>query len=232
MNEKEKGGEKETINCKVVLIGRSTVGKTSIISRYTTNIFKESLMTTPGANFITKKVDFPEENETIKFEIWDTAGQERYRALAKVFYKNASACILVYDITNRASFDDIKTYWIPELKENSQPNISKYILKLFLYINIYFLVLVLAGNKSDNYMNEQVTDNEGKALAKEINAIYKRTSAKLNTSIDEMFNDIGKKFLNPNSEITSNLTKEEMIQKSEKLRRDQIKNSNKNKNCC
>ena len=232
MNEKEKGGEKETINCKVVLIGRSTVGKTSIISRYTTNIFKESLMTTPGANFITKKVDFPEENETIKFEIWDTAGQERYRALAKVFYKNASACILVYDITNRASFDDIKTYWIPELKENSQPNISKYILKLFLYINIYFLVLVLAGNKSDNYMNEQVTDNEGKALAKEINAIYKRTSAKLNTSIDEMFNDIGKKILNPNSEITSNLTKEEMIQKSEKLRRDQIKNSNKNKNCC
>ena len=232
MNEKEKGNEKETINCKVVLIGRSTVGKTSIISRYTTNIFKESLMTTPGANFITKKVDFPEENETIKFEIWDTAGQERYRALAKVFYKNASACILVYDITNRASFDDIKTYWIPELKENSQPNISKYILKLFLYINIYFLVLVLAGNKSDNYMSEQVTDNEGKALAKEINAIYKRTSAKLNTSIDEMFNDIGKKFLNPNSEITSNLTKEEMIQKSEKLRRDQIKNNNRNKNCC
>ena len=232
MNEKEKGNEKEAINCKVVLIGRSTVGKTSIISRYTTNIFKESLMTTPGANFITKKVVFPEENETIKFEIWDTAGQERYRALAKVFYKNASACILVYDITNKASFDDIKTYWIPELKENSQSNISKYILKLILHINIYFLVLVLAGNKSDNYMSEQVTDNEGKALAKEINAIYKRTSAKLNTSIDEMFNDIGKKFLNPNSEITSNLTKEEMIQKSEKLRRDQIKNNNRNKNCC
>ena len=126
MNEKEKGDEKEAINCKVVLIGRSTVGKTSIISRYTTNIFKESLMTTPGANFITKKVDFPEENETIKFEIWDTAGQERYRALAKVFYKNAAACILVYDITNKDSFNDIKTYWIPELKENAQPNISKY----------------------------------------------------------------------------------------------------------
>ncbi len=81
-------------------------------------------------------------------------------------------------------------------------------------------------------MNQEVTDDEGKALAKEINAIYKRTSAKLNSSIDELFNDIGKKFLNPNSEITSNLTKEEMIQKSEKLRRDQIKNSNKNKNCC
>jgi len=64
-------------------------------------------------------------------------------------------------------------------------------------------------------MNEEVTDNEGKSLAKEINAIYMRTSAKLNSSIDEMFNSIGKKFLNPNSEITSNLTKEEMIQKTE-----------------
>ena len=95
------------------------------------------------------------------------------------------------------------------------------------------LVLVLAGNKTDNYMSEEVTDNEGKALAKEINSIYMRTSAKLNSSIDEMFNSIGKKFLNPDSEITSNLTKEEMIQKSEKLRRDQIKNNNTRKrNCC
>jgi len=90
----------------------------------------------------------------------------------------------------------------------------------------------LAGNKSDNYMNEEDTDNEGKSLAKEINAIYMRTSAKLNSSIDEMFNSIGKKFLNPNSEITSNLTKEEMIQKTEKLRRDQIKNNTRKKNCC
>ncbi len=81
-------------------------------------------------------------------------------------------------------------------------------------------------------MNEEVTDNEGKSLAKEINAIYMRTSAKLNSSIDEMFNSIGKKFLNPNSEITSNLTKEEMIQKTEKLRRDQIKNNTRKKNCC
>ena len=70
--------EDESIKCKVVLIGKSGVGKTSIISRYTTNTFKESLMTTPGANFLTKKVNFPDLKKTIKFEIWDTAGQERY----------------------------------------------------------------------------------------------------------------------------------------------------------
>ena len=94
MNEQGKEDEKEGINCKVVLIGKSEVGKTNIISRYTTNIFKETLMATPGANFITKKINIPEENEILKFEIWDTAGHERYRTLAKVFYHNAAACIL------------------------------------------------------------------------------------------------------------------------------------------
>ena len=96
----------------------------------------------------------------------------------------------------------------------------------------------MAGNKSDNYIKEEVDDKESKSLAKEINAIYLRTSAKLNSSIDELFNNIGLKFLKPDMEITSNLTKEEMIQKSEKLRRDKIRNKNSNNNnkekkgCC
>ena len=215
--------EDQTIKCKVVLLGKSGVGKTSIISRYTTNVFKESLMTTPGANFITKKVNFPKANKTIKFEIWDTAGQERYRSLAKVFYNNASACILVYDITNKDTFNDIVNYWIPELKENAPKD----------------TILALAGNKSDLYLEEQVNDNEGKNLAKNINAIYLRTSAKLNSSIDELFNNIGNKYLNPEMEIISNLTKEEMIQKSEQSRRDKIRikndinnNKKKKKKCC
>ena len=215
--------EDQTIKCKVVLLGKSGVGKTSIISRYTTNVFKESLMTTPGANFITKKVNFPKANKTIKFEIWDTAGQERYRSLAKVFYNNASACILVYDITNKDTFNDIVNYWIPELKENAPKD----------------TILALAGNKSDLYLEEQVNDNEGKNLAKNINAIYLRTSAKLNSSIDELFNNIGNKYLNPEMEIISNLTKEEMIQKSEQSRRDKIRikndiinNNRSKKKCC
>jgi len=91
----------------------------------------------------------------------------------------------------------------------------------------------LAGNKSDNYFHVEVKDEEGKSLAKEINAIYMRTSAKLNTCIDQMFMAIGKNMLNPDSEITSNLTKEELIQKTEKIRRDQIKENNaRRKNCC
>lgn len=81
-------------------------------------------------------------------------------------------------------------------------------------------------------MNEKVTDKEGKDLAKEINSLYMRTSAKLNTSIDALFYNIGQKMLNPDSEIANNLTKEEMIQKTEKLRREQIKNNTKKKGCC
>ena len=214
--------EDSAIKCKVVLIGKSGVGKTSIISRYTTNVFKESLMTTPGANFTTKQVEFPQYKKTIKFEIWDTAGQERYRSLAKVFYNNASACILVYDITNKDTFDDLINYWVPEIKENTPKDI----------------ILALAGNKSDKYDKTEVSEEEGKSLAKEIKSIYMRTSAKLNSSIDELFNAIGNKFLNPNMEITSNLTKEEMILKNEQMRRDKIrinKNNNNNKNkkkCC
>ena len=118
--------EKTPIPCKVVLIGESGVGKTSIISRYISNTFSSVLMATPGANFTTKTVFLKDEQQFIKFEIWDTAGQEKYRALAKVFYKNAAVCILVYDITRRASFEELKKYWITELKANSSPSTSKY----------------------------------------------------------------------------------------------------------
>ena len=113
------------LTCKVVLIGESGVGKTSIISRYTTDSFKSQLMSTPGANFVTKTVIMEETNQSIKFEIWDTAGQERYRSLAKVFYKNASVCVLVYDITRRSSFEELNNYWVNQIKENAPQDISK-----------------------------------------------------------------------------------------------------------
>ena len=117
--------EEGALTCKVVLLGESGVGKTSIISRYTSNIFKSQLMSTPGANFVTKNIIVEDQNQSIKFEIWDTAGQERYRSLAKVFYKNAAVCVLVYDITRRTSFEELKNYWIKELKENTPEDMSK-----------------------------------------------------------------------------------------------------------
>ena len=117
--------EKKAIPCKVVLIGESGVGKTSIISRYITDKFSASLGSTPGANFTTKTVFLKDENQSIKFEIWDTAGQEKFRSLAKVFYKNAAICVLVYEITRRASFEELQKFWIEEIKANASKNISK-----------------------------------------------------------------------------------------------------------
>ena len=117
--------EKEALQCKVVLIGESGVGKTSIINRYTINTFSAVLTSTPGAAFTTKTIYLKEFDQSIKFEIWDTAGQEKYRALAKVFYKNAAVCILVYDICRKESFEALKKYWITEIKANSSPNLCK-----------------------------------------------------------------------------------------------------------
>ena len=119
--------ENAALQCKIVLIGESGVGKTSIINRYISDTFSPVLTATPGASFATKTVFLKEYNQSIKFEIWDTAGQEKYRALAKVFYKNASVVILVYDICRKESFDQLKQYWINEIKTNVAPNTSMFL---------------------------------------------------------------------------------------------------------
>ena len=117
-------GDEGATNCKVVLLGESGVGKTSIISRYISNTYRNQQLPTTGANFVTKTIILEDENKSIKFELWDTAGQERYRSLAKVFYKNAAVCVLVYDITRKSSFEELKLFWIKELKENASIDAS------------------------------------------------------------------------------------------------------------
>ena len=114
--------------CKTILIGESGVGKTSIIARYINNKYEEGIISTHGANYISKNVEFEEYNESINFQIWDTAGQEKYRGLTKIFYKDAKIIILVYDISSRKSFEEIKNYWYKQIMENSNEKISKIII--------------------------------------------------------------------------------------------------------
>ena len=114
--------------CKVVLLGESGVGKTCIIARVINNTFEENLISTTGASYAGKTMTFDEfGGKSIKFEIWDTAGQEKYRSLTKIFYKDAGAAILVYDITRQDSFDEIKKYWLQQIKEFAPKDISKLI---------------------------------------------------------------------------------------------------------
>ena len=96
-------------NCKVVLLGESGVGKTCIISRYVNNTYDEKSETTNGASYASKTLDFDSYNKSLRFDIWDTAGQEKYRSLTRFFYKDAAIAILVYDITRRDSFEELKT---------------------------------------------------------------------------------------------------------------------------
>lgn len=118
--------------CKVVLLGESGVGKTSIISRFINDVFEESVTTTTGASYVGKTMTFEDyHNQVIKFEIWDTAGQEKYRSLTQIFYKDASIAILVYDITNEETFEEIQNYWYTQIKESAPNNISMFI---FIYI--------------------------------------------------------------------------------------------------
>ena len=130
----------QTLNCKVVLLGESGVGKTCIITRFINNKFEENTMSTTGATFAgkAKKFDLGDGvSKTIQFQIWDTAGQERFRSLSKIFYKDAAIAIFVFDITRAESFAEIKKYWHTQVQEHSPKKISK-LLYICIYINIVY----------------------------------------------------------------------------------------------
>jgi small GTP-binding protein len=114
--------------CKVVLVGDSGVGKTCINNRFIENTFSPNVVPNSAASFATKNITFDEYGgKTVKFEIWDTAGQEQYRSIGKVFYKGAGGAVLIYEITNRKSFENIKSYWYNQIKEYSPKDINKFI---------------------------------------------------------------------------------------------------------
>ena len=121
-------------NCKVILIGESGVGKTCIIVRFIHGYFTENTTSTTGANYASKILEFKDYKKKLQYNIWDTAGQEKYRGLAKIFYKDADIAILVYDITNKKSFEELKKYWCDELNNNCSTNISKIILFKYIFI--------------------------------------------------------------------------------------------------
>ena len=114
---------------KICLVGETGVGKTCIINRFVKNEFNIDEIPTSVATYAQKNVQL-DEGKIITFHIWDTAGQEKYRSIAKIFYKNAKAAILVYEITSQKSFDAIKNYWYDQIKNNTSENINKFLLYL------------------------------------------------------------------------------------------------------
>jgi len=167
---------------KIVLIGEASVGKTSIIYQFIDKIFQEDLQSTIGGTFNSKSIKC-NNNKTLNLEIWDTAGQERYRCVTKMFYKEADVAILVYDITSKSSFEELKNYWVEQVLEASPKNI----------------MLVIVANKSDLIDNEQVDEEEARNYAKKVKADFFVISAKENNSVNELFKSIAKKYSGSNS---------------------------------
>ena len=204
-------------NCesvKIVLLGESGVGKTSILAQLMDQEYNDEQTSTTGATFSTKTMNFEKYDKALCFEIWDTAGQEKYRVLTKMFYKDAAAAILVYDITRAESFEELKNYWAEQVKDNAPKKI----------------VLAVAANKSDLIDSEKVDEKSGRAFAKELGAIFKSTSAKNQNGIEELFRDVGFKFLDPNFECSQEAIEEEQRLKAIKRKSMKIKKSEMNNN--
>ncbi|KAJ9121657.1 hypothetical protein QFC22_002277 [Naganishia vaughanmartiniae] len=110
----------KAVQVKLVLLGEAAVGKSSLVLRFVSNDFNENNSPTIGAAFLTQKCRL--EDKVIKFEIWDTAGQERFHSLAPMYYRNAAAAVVVYDITKASSLEKAKA-WVNELQRQANPNI-------------------------------------------------------------------------------------------------------------
>ncbi|EWM29666.1 ras-related protein rab-5b [Nannochloropsis gaditana] len=153
---------------KLVIIGDSGVGKSSLVLRFVTQSFKPFSESTIGASFMSKVIEL--DGQTVKVQIWDTAGQEKYKSLAPMYYRGAAAAIVVYDITRRESFGTLQR-WVSELQEKGPRDLR----------------IMVAGNKKDLEGDRQVAAEEAEAYAESIGARYMETSAKDDMAVQDLF---------------------------------------------
>ena len=159
------------INIKLILVGDSEVGKSTILLNYTENYFYEEMMATIGLENKVKTIDI--RGLKAKLQIWDTAGQEKFSSLTKGFFRNTDGILLVFDLTNNKSFNNIKK-WINEVENNSDHKTKK----------------ILVGNKVDMKDNIQVSKNDIDNLCKKKKIKYIEVSGKNNTNVKEAFDTL------------------------------------------
>ena len=161
------------LQIKLLTIGDSSVGKTCLLHQYTNKSFSSSSIPTVGIDF--KIMNITIDGKRIKMQCWDTAGQERYRNITANYYRNAQGIMLVYDVTNRKSFEAIDA-WIAQIHLHAGESVNK----------------VLVGNKSDCDKGRVVHLEEGEDLAKRYNIPFFETSAKTGLNVDASFHRIAK----------------------------------------
>jgi len=158
---------------KLIVIGDSRAGKSSIVQQFVDSYFDPSFMSTIAIDFRVKTITI--DDTIVKVYVWDTAGQERFRTLTKAYYRDAMGVLLVYDITDRSSFSHLQG-WLKQVEENSDGEVA----------------ITLIGNKTDQEKSREVSYEEGAAFAKEVPCSFFETSAKIGTNIQEAFANLAK----------------------------------------
>jgi len=173
-------GTKKTSNVntyKILVIGDANVGKSSMLLRYVDNTFSDSFIVTIGVDSKTKDIKL--EGADVKISVWDTAGQERFRTITSSYYRGAHGIMVVYDVTNRDSFQNVKKW---------QLEANRYVTDTH--------STIIVGNKCDRGGERKVSFEEGKELADELEVDFFETSAKDSTQIEEAFDSLARKIKN------------------------------------
>ena len=158
---------------KVLLIGNSDVGKSSLILRYVDQIWNDVFVPTIGVDFKVKSIEVAQ--KLVKMQIWDTAGQERFRNVISSYFKGAHGILLIYDITCRESFKELEN-WLGEVERHASSQVLK----------------ILIGNKCDLEEKREIQKDEGEAFAMRNGMQFIETSAKNNTNVSEAFEALAK----------------------------------------
>ena len=195
------------INYKIVISGRSAVGKSSLLLRFTDDRFLEDYLTTIGVDFKFRTLKI--NNEMFKLQIWDTAGQEKYQTITKTFYKDAHAIVLVYDLTSRASFEEMKNIWFEEAKRNADPSV----------------LFVIVGNKKDDINKIEVNQVDVDAFTKKEGLLSFQASAKSGENVENTFFTLTK-------EIYAKNGKKEPEKQFEGTQLSEVRPVEQNNKCC
>ena len=212
--------DKDSISIKVTMIGSVGVGKSCIIDRFTKDTFDSLNKSTIGANYYKKELNIHDKNITL--DIWDTAGQEKFHSMGRHFYKNSNIIVIVYDITNINSFEDIKNYWYNDVKEHGEK----------------YKVIGIVGNKFDLYDQDGINEIDEKVVQEFMNNINNdknsrflnmKVSAKTGVNIKNLFTKLVGLYLEKEFNI---LIRQESLQKASTLKIKEQKSVKKKKKCC
>lgn len=166
---------------KMLLVGDSNVGKSSLLLRFVDDQFSPSFVTTVGIDFKIKEIALPSTGTKVKLQIWDTAGQERFRTITTAYYRGAMAIVIVYDVTNKQSFAHL-AYWVSQIENQVKDGDNK-------------PIVVIVGNKADLVEQRTVGDIEGRRFAESQGCLFAETSACTGRGVDSVFVELAERIL-------------------------------------